>query len=125
MAIYKGFSTYNRKKRYTVSDFELVKQDLFNHFNIRRGEKLMRPAFGTRIWNYIFEPMTEQVRSAISEEISEICSNDPRIKMLGVEIGTYEQGINIKVNLLFITENLVDVMYLKFDRDNQRLLVQW
>lgn len=124
MAIYKGFSTYNRKKRYTVSDFDLVKQDLFNHFNIRRGEKLMRPAFGTRIWNYIFEPMTEAIRSAISEEISEICSNDPRIKLLGVEIGTYEQGINIKVNLLFVTENLVDAMYLKFDRDNQRLLVQ-
>ena len=43
MAIYKGFSTYNRSKRFTLTDFECVKQDIYNYFNIRPGEKLMRP----------------------------------------------------------------------------------
>ena len=52
MAItYKGFSTNNRSKKFRVTDFELVKQDLINHFNIRKGEKLMNPNFGTIIWN--------------------------------------------------------------------------
>ena len=49
--LYKGFSTYNRSKRFTVTDLDLIKQDIFNHFNIKKGEKLMQPAFGTTIWD--------------------------------------------------------------------------
>ena len=43
MATYTGFSTYNRLRKFRLTDFDLVRQDLFNHFSIRRGEKLMNP----------------------------------------------------------------------------------
>ena len=50
MAItYKGFSTVGRNQKFRLTDFDLVKQDLINHFNIRKGEKLMNPNFGTVI----------------------------------------------------------------------------
>ena len=40
MSTYRGFSTLVNAKKYRLTDFELVKQDLINHFNIRKGEKL-------------------------------------------------------------------------------------
>ena len=35
----KGFSTHNRQfsNKFTLSGFELAKQDLMNHFNILKG----------------------------------------------------------------------------------------
>ena len=37
---YKGFSSSNAKNGYKLYDIDLVKQDLINHFYIRKGEKL-------------------------------------------------------------------------------------
>ena len=48
-------------------DFELIKQDLINHFHIRQGEKLSDPGFGTIIWDMLFEPFTSDVQDAIVE----------------------------------------------------------
>ena len=37
---YKGFSSNEFKRNFKLYDFELVKQDILNHFYIRKGEKL-------------------------------------------------------------------------------------
>ena len=75
MAIfYKGFSTVGRDKKFRLTDFELVKQDLMNHFQIRKGEKLMNPNFGTIIWNVLYDPFTESLRSAIAADVKAIAS---------------------------------------------------
>jgi len=58
---YKGFSTVsNDSKSFSLYDFALIKQDLINHFHVRQGERLENPLFGTIIWDYIFEPLTEE-----------------------------------------------------------------
>jgi len=50
--IFKGFSTVNKVKApYTLTDMALVKQDLLNEFNTRKGERVMRPNFGSIIWD--------------------------------------------------------------------------
>lgn len=119
MSVFKGFSTYNRTKRYTLTDFDLVKQDIFNHFNIRKGEKLMRPEFGTSIWDLLFEPFGDEVVSAIDQEVRQLISNDPRVQLEKVNISTYDNGINIAISLVFVPQNLGDVLYLKFDLENK------
>lgn len=119
MTIFKGFSTYNRTKRYTLTDFNLVKQDIFNHFNIRKGEKLMRPEFGTSLWDLLFEPFSNEISSAIEEEVRQIVSTDPRVRLEKVNINTYDNGINIAISLVFVPLNLGDVLYLKFDLENK------
>lgn len=119
MTVFKGFSTYNRTKRYTLTDFDLVKQDIFNHFNIRKGEKLMRPEFGTEIWDLLFEPFGNEVVSAIDQEVKQLISNDPRVRLEKVNISTYDSGINIAISLVFVPQNLGDVLYLKFDLENK------
>ena len=119
MTVFTGFSTYNRTKRYTLTDFELVKQDIFNHFNIRKGEKLMRPEFGTSIWDLLFEPFGNEISSAIDQEVKQIVSQDPRVRLEKVNVSTYDNGINIAISLVFVPLNLGDVLYLKFDLENK------
>lgn len=123
--IYKGFSTFNRAKRFAVNDFELVKQDIFNHFNIRRGEKLMRPEFGTRIWDLLFEPYSLDTSDTIREEIKSICAYDPRVAVESVTVDEYEHGITVRISLLYKTTNQAAALSLQFDRDNQRVIVLW
>jgi phage baseplate assembly protein W len=120
--IFKGFSTYRRSKMFRVVDFELVKQDIFNHFSIRRGEKLMRPDFGTQIWDYLFEPFDQALVEAVQEECKVICESDPRVRVQNVRVDVYDQGLSIQISLVFKPLNLVDELYLKFDRDNQLLV---
>jgi phage baseplate assembly protein W len=119
MTVFTGFSTYNRTKRYTLTDFELVKQDIFNHFNIRKGEKLMRPEFGTSIWDLLFEPFGNEISSAIDQEVKQIVAHDPRVRLEKVNVSTYDNGINIAISLVFVPLNLGDVLYLKFDLENK------
>ena len=51
---YKGFSSQETKSNFKLYDIDLVKQDIINHFYIRKGEKLMNPDFGTVIWDLLF-----------------------------------------------------------------------
>ena len=122
--IFKGFSTYRRRKRFTVTDFDLVKQDVFNHFSIRRGEKLMRPTFGTRIWDYLYEPFDADLVATIEEECRRVCESDPRVTLESVEVKAYQHGLAIRLVMVFTNLNLVDELRLNFDRENQKLLLE-
>ena len=121
MAIYSGFSTYNRYKKFRITDFDLVQQDIFNHFNIRKGEKLMNPEFGTIIWGMLFEPFTDDVRKAITSDVKRIVTYDPRVAVDSIQINEFEQGINITVVLTYLVENKTAKLEFNFDRDSRTL----
>ena len=119
--VYKGFSTFNRNKKFRVSDFELIKQDLYNHFQIRKGEKLMQPNFGSLVWNFLFEPLTEQTKTAITEDVKSVVGYDPRTKVSNVIVTQFEHGIQIEIELLYVTENLTDLVRFTFDNNSMTL----
>jgi len=121
MAIYKGFSTYNRFKKFRLTDFELAKQDLFNHFHIRKGEKLMNPDFGTIIWNIIYEPFTEEVKTAIVDDIKAIAAYDPRISVDDVTVTQYDFGIQIELELTYIPTDQTEILKFNFDQKNKEV----
>ena len=125
MAImYKGFSTVGRDRKYRLTDFELVKQDLINHFYIRKGEKLMNPNFGTIIWNVLFEPFTEDLKSVIVTDIKAVASYDPRVSFDNIIVTEYDQGIQIELQLRYVPTNQVNVMRLNFNGETQSLSAQ-
>ena len=116
MAIYKGFSTFQRSKHFRVTDFNLVKQDLMNYFNIRKGEKLMNPEFGTIIWDKLFDPLTEDTKAIIMQDITRIISYDPRLAAKDVAVTEYDRGLQIEITLVYIESNQVDTLRLQFDQ---------
>jgi phage baseplate assembly protein W len=122
MAImYRGFSTVGRNRKFRLTDFELVKQDLINHFYIRKGEKLMNPNFGTIIWNVVHEPLTEDLKSVIVTDIKAIASYDPRISIDNVVITEYDQGIQVELQLRYVQTNQTNLLNLQFDNQNNTL----
>ena len=122
MAImYRGFSTVGRTRKFRLTDFELVKQDLINHFYIRKGEKLMNPDFGTIIWNVVHEPLTEDLKSVIVTDIKAIAGYDPRISIDNVVITEYDQGIQIELQLRYVQTNQTNLLNLQFDNQNNTL----
>lgn len=119
MALYSGFSTYNRYKKFRTTDFELVQQDLFNHFNIRKGEKLMNPEFGTIIWGMLFEPLTDTVRKAMIADVKRIAMYDPRIAVNSIQLNEYQQGIQINLVVTYLVEDRTVTLGFNFDRDSK------
>lgn len=116
MATYKGFSTINRARKFQITDFELVKQDLYNHFRIRRGEKLMNPDFGTIIWDSIMEPFTQALKDAISDDVRRIAAYDPRISVRNINITEFTDGIRLELDLVYIPTNQLDRLLFNFER---------
>jgi phage baseplate assembly protein W len=121
MTLYTGFSTYNRYKKFRLTDFDLVQQDLFNHFNIRKGEKLMNPEFGTIIWGMLFEPMTEGLRKNIIEDIKRIVSYDPRIATNSIKLDEFSYGLQISISVTYLVEDKNYNLVFNFDRDSKTL----
>jgi phage baseplate assembly protein W len=116
---YKGFSTISPDaENYALFDFDLIKQDLLNHFNIRQGERLMNPKFGTIIWDLLFEPLTEDIKFLITENVNTIINYDPRLVAKDVIVTTYESGIQIECILSFLPYNIQQSMQLRFDQAN-------
>jgi phage baseplate assembly protein W len=117
MTTYSGFSTYRRVRKYRVTDFDLVKQDLYNHFHIRKGQKLMNPNFGTIIWDLLYEPFTESVREAIEKDIRTIVAYDPRIEAEKITITEFVNGIMVELDIVYRLTNESSALTLKFERD--------
>lgn len=118
---YKGFSTFNRYKKFRVTNLDLVKQNIFNHFNIRKGEKLMQPNFGSLIWNMLFEPLTEETRQMIVSDVQTVVSYDPRVRVQNVTVTQFDYGIQLVVELSYLTDNQVDRLVLDFENKSRTL----
>lgn len=120
---YRGFSTIGRTNKFRVTDFTLIKQDLINHFNIRKGEKLMHPNFGTNIWNILYDPLTEELKSFIIAEVNSVVKYDPRINVDNVVVTEFAQGIQLEVNVRYLTTNQSTNMRLQFDKQSRTVAV--
>ena len=120
-ATYKGFSTQAGSTNFRLTDFNLIKQDILNHFNIRKGEKLMRPNFGTIIWNVLHEPFTEDLKSVITEDVKAIASYDPRVSFDNIIITEFDQGLQIELQLRYVLTNQTNVMLMTFNGATNQL----
>jgi len=116
---YRGLSTVARTAgNSAVYDLELIKQDLINHMHIRQGEKLENPEFGCIIWDLLFEPLTDNLKQAIADNITEIVNYDPRIQVDRIIVDEYESGIIIECELSYLPYNISEQLVFKFDEAN-------
>ena len=115
---YRGFSTVNPDNQsFQQYDLSLIKQNLINHFNIRQGEKISNPTFGCIIWDALFEPLTQDLKDAIVENVTNIVNYHPRTTANSVQVSEYEQGIQIECSLTYLDYNISENLRLQFDKD--------
>ena len=118
---YKGFSSQETKSSFKLYDIDLVKQDIINHFYIRKGEKLMNPDFGTIIWDVLFEPLTDEIRNLIIEDVTSIINYDPRVRVMDITVSEYESGLQIECDLTYLPYNISESLRFRFDEANSIL----
>jgi phage baseplate assembly protein W len=99
MTTFVGFNTQNQYKKFTLVDFELVKRDLLNAFNIRQGQLPGRPAYGTILWNYLFENQVDAVQQGIINEVQRVAGGDPRVFISNINVYPQENGMLIELEL--------------------------
>ena len=119
MATFIGFNTIDQYKKFTLVDFQLIKRDLLNYFNIRQGEKVGRPDVGTTMWNLIFEPQTEQTASLIVQEMQRIVGQDPRISLSSAEAYPQVNGILVELEIQAVQGQTAELLSVFFDQQTR------
>lgn len=102
-------------KKFVLDDAQLVIYDFVNSLNIRQGEKVGQPQYGTTVWNYVFDPNTTETRYSIQQEIIRVASLDPRIALQFVHVYPSENGVLIEVQMLVLPFNQQSTLNVFFD----------
>lgn len=114
---YKGFSTIDPSNYGSkLYDFDIIKQDILNHFNTRKGQRLMNPTFGTIIWDILMEPLTPQIRELLTADVTAIANFDPRVYPSQIKINEYDQGYLIELTLVMRNTDQSTVLRMAFDQ---------
>lgn len=86
-------------KKFRLTDENLVIRNLLNAFNIKQGDKVGQPEYGTTIWSYVFEPNTEETRQAIETEVRRVAGLDPRITLNTVALYEHSNGVLVEIEM--------------------------
>jgi len=116
MATFIGFNTINQNKYFTLTDFELIKRDLLNAFNIRQGEVVGLPWYGTTLWDNLFENQTQDTIQAVYNEVQRVAGGDPRIYISSVEVFPQENGLLIQLELTIVPSTTAQRLNIFFNQ---------
>jgi len=120
MATFIGFNTINQNKKFTLIDFELIKRDLLNAFNIRQGELPGRPGYGTSIYDFVFENQVQETERALIAEIQRVAGGDPRVYVNEIELFPQDNGILIQLEITVVPSTDAERLSIFFDQTQRR-----
>jgi phage baseplate assembly protein W len=115
MTTFIGFNTINQFKKFTLTDFALIQRDLLNAFNIRQGELPGRPAYGTVMWDFLFENQIEELAANIRNEVERVVSGDPRIVVSDIQIFPQQNGILLQIQVTVVPTANAEILSIFFD----------
>jgi phage baseplate assembly protein W len=88
-------------------------------FQTRVGERVLRPSYGCKLWQMIFEPLTPTMRENIIAEAIRICNLDQRCVTKSVQVFELEQGFRIEVVLQYLPWRVIGTFAANFERNEQ------
>jgi phage baseplate assembly protein W len=115
---YRGFSTLdNTNPGSKLYDLALIRQDIINQFNTKKGTRVMNPTFGSDIWDLLMDPADDTTRDAISADITAVVTADPRATPTKIDLTEYEQGYTLELTLVLNGTDQSSNMVLTFDQN--------
>ena len=118
VAKFRGFSTVDRiRAPYTLEGRDLVKRDLLNTFYTKKGERPMRPEYGSIIWDLLMNPDDTATEKEIRDDVLRIIDSDPRVEHLYTTVIYMDHTIRIEINLKYVLLNDEDILYLEYARE--------
>lgn len=119
MTTYIGFNTQQQYKKFTLTDFELIKRDLLNAFNIRQGQLPGRPQYGTVLWEYLFENQIETVQQGMIQEVQRVAGGDPRLVVTDINIYPQQNGILLEVQIQTVNASQAEILSIFFNEQTR------
>ena len=120
MPTFIGFNTIGQSKKFTLTDFELIKRDLSNALNISQGTLPGKPGYGTMIWSYVFENQTPETVQAILAELQRVAGGDPRIYISDANVYPQENGMLIELQVQVVNSSRAERLAIFFDQETRR-----
>jgi hypothetical protein len=74
-----------------------------------------RPAYGTVLWDFLFENQLEELQTGIVNEIQRVAGGDPRIYISDTQVYPQDNGILIEIQLLVIPSSDAQRLSIFFD----------
>ena len=115
---FKGFSSRAAKKNFKLYDFEVAKQGIINRHSVRKGERVENPEFGTIIYDALFEPFTEALKTAIVEDVTGNLNADPRIATEEILVNEADKGIAIQATIKYVPLDITEKLQFSFDENS-------
>ena len=119
MPTFIGFNTINQNKKFTLVDFELIKRDLLNAFNIRQGELVGRPAYGSSIYDFLFENQLQQTERGLLAEVQRVAGGDPRIYVNNIDLFPQDHGILLQLEITVVPSTTAERLSIFFDQETR------
>jgi phage baseplate assembly protein W len=115
-----GYTTAGHTSR-QLTGLDLAKQDLSNHFGIRKGEKWTNPEFGSNLPYHVFQPLDEATVDLIEQDVIDVVNYDPRFELASNIIRVEEDAytVTIRIELVYLPTTTPTDLVLKFDRESQ------
>ena len=116
--LYKGFSSLDETNPSSkLFDIDLIKQDILNQFNTKKGSRVMNPSFGSDVWDILMQPMGSETRDLLVKDIKAVCTSDPRATPTQMDITEYTNGFILELTLVLNATNQSANMKIKFNQD--------
>lgn len=76
-----------------ATDNDLIKQALIQLILTQRGERIMRPDFGTDAWKFVFEDNNTTLGTLMRTEVARsVTTNERRVVLVGVGVDRDDKG---------------------------------
>lgn len=117
---FKGFASPIVGKTQVLYDVELVKKDLINHFNTKKGERVMDVEYGFIGWDLLFEVDRPGNAQLLEADARNIVSQEPRVQLLSIQVLNVDYGYRVDMVLRYVQLNSVEELSLVFDNRSQQ-----
>ncbi len=116
MATFIGFTTDGKTKPpFSIVDLDLVKQDILNQLKTSKGERVMRPNYGSIIKESLMNPLDALTVQDIEDDCIRIVNNDPRVELINLNVAELEHTLRIEMYLQYKADLTEDVLIADFD----------
>ncbi len=89
-----------------------VKKALINLIRTPVGSRPFNPEYGTRVYDYLFEPADTQTELRLNDDLAQAIERfEPRAKLVAIETSMQENGIEIKIEYYVV--NVPDLQQLQ------------
>ena len=78
-----------------------------------------RPDFGTRIWDFLFENIGDELTNLLNREVQRTAALDPRLQITSVYYYTRDNGILIELELQYVTSLDSERLAIFFDQESR------